>query len=43
MKKLYIQPKTETQQTRCIANICIGSVRSNVNLHYIGNTDADPI
>jgi len=43
MKKLYIQPKTESQQTRFTANLCVGSVKSNLNLNYIGNTDEDPI
>ncbi len=43
MKKLYIQPETTSQQTRFAANLCVGSVQSNVNLDYIGNTDEDPI
>ena len=42
-KKFYIQPITESQETRFTTNICIGSVRSNVNLNYIGNTGEDPI
>lgn len=28
---------------RFIGNLCLGSVKSNVNLDYIGNTDEDPI
>lgn len=39
MKKLYIQPETESQQTRFAANLCVGSVQSNVNIEYVGNID----
>ena len=42
-KKPYIRPVTESQQTRFTANLCIGSVRSNVNLNYVGPTNGDPI
>ena len=43
MKKLYIQPVTESQQTRCAHNLCVGSVQSNLDINYIGNIDEDPI
>ena len=43
MKKLYIQPATKSQVTCFTTNICIGSVKTNVNMQYIGNTDEDPI
>lgn len=39
MKKLYIQPDTQYQQTRFTAGICLASVRGP--LDYGGTADPD--
>ena len=43
MKKLYIQPASKSQEMHFTGNLCVGSVQSNVNLEFIGDTDGDPI
>ena len=43
MKKLYIQPVTESQLMHCTSNLCVGSVHDNLGLDFIGNTDEEPI
>ena len=44
MKKVYIQPKMETQLVSCQTGICeVGSVQGNLNISLIEDTGGDPI
>ena len=43
MKKQYIIPEMTARQVNFQMNLCVGSVRSNLNIQYIGNTGEDPI